>query len=382
MRTSRMKLVGLAMIIGLIMPGLIATNILAQTPVVKTIAVQRVRMVKEVVKTADNFMILFDASGSMQDLYKDTNLKKIDLAEAMFKGRALRVPELDWNAGLYLYTPSKVFYEMQPFNKQKYGQAIDEMAAYKPSLSYKNQPTPLGNAIKNLDPILAKLSGETAVFIFSDGQFTLSQPKIWPVPAAKEIASKYKDVCFYIISSAQTPKSEKLVNDLAAVNTCSRVVTFDTMLSRPEYTTGAIYTVRDRAIVETQLISKVVGVELDNILFDFGSTAIRPVYHDKLDALAKFLEENPEAYVVIEGFADSTGDPTYNLDLSRRRALSVKNYLMQREIFSAAEANISAVAEKRLVTMWHGPDVPVASNETAEGRQLNRRVRLLVGGIN
>ncbi|MGB5921382.1 MAG: OmpA family protein [Syntrophobacteria bacterium] len=381
MRTSKIKLVGLALVVGLIMPGLIVTNVLAQTPVVKTIAVQRVRMVKEVVKTADNFMILFDASGSMQDLYKDTNMKKIDLAEAMFKGRALRVPELDWNAGLYLYTPSKTFYEMQPFNKQKYGAAIDEMAAYKPSLSYKNQPTPLGTAIKNLDPILAKLSGETAVFVFSDGQFTLSQPKIWPVPAAKEIASKY-DVCFYIISSAQTPKSEKLVNDLAAVNTCSRVVTFDTMLSRPEYTTGAIYTVRDKAIVETQLISKVVGVELDNILFDFGSTAIRPVYHDKLDALAKFLEENPEAYVVIEGFADSTGDPTYNLDLSRRRALSVKNYLMQREIFSAAEANISAVAEKRLVTMWHGPDVPVASNETAEGRQLNRRVRLLVGGIN
>ncbi|MGB6927810.1 MAG: OmpA family protein [Syntrophobacteria bacterium] len=381
MRTSKIKLVGLALVVGLIMPGLIVTNVLAQTPVVKTIAVQRVRMLKEVVKTADNFMILFDASGSMQDLYKDTNMKKIDLAEAMFKGRALRVPELDWNAGLYLYTPSKTFYEMQPFNKQKYGAAIDEMAAYKPSLSYKNQPTPLGTAIKNLDPILAKLSGETAVFVFSDGQFTLSQPKIWPVPAAKEIASKY-DVCFYIISSAQTPKSEKLVNDLAAVNTCSRVVTFDTMLSRPEYTTGAIYTVRDKAIVETQLISKVVGVELDNILFDFGSTAIRPVYHDKLDALAKFLEENPEAYVVIEGFADSTGDPTYNLDLSRRRALSVKNYLMQREIFSAAEANISAVAEKRLVTMWHGPDVPVASNETAEGRQLNRRVRLLVGGIN
>ncbi|MGB7033264.1 MAG: OmpA family protein [Syntrophobacteria bacterium] len=381
MRTSKIKLVGLALVVGLIMPGLIVTNVLAQTPVVKTIAVQRVRMVKEVVKTADNFMILFDASGSMQDLYKDTNMKKIDLAEAMFKGRALRVPELDWNAGLYLYTPSKTFYEMQPFNKQKYGAAIDEMAAYKPSLSYKNQPTPLGTAIKNLDPILAKLSGETAMFVFSDGQFTLSQPKIWPVPAAKEIASKY-DVCFYIISSAQTPKSEKLVNDLAAVNTCSRVVTFDTMLSRPEYTTGAIYTVRDKAIVETQLISKVVGVELDNILFDFGSTAIRPVYHDKLDALAKFLEENPEAYVVIEGFADSTGDPTYNLDLSRRRALSVKNYLMQREIFSAAEANISAVAEKRLVTMWHGPDVPVASNETAEGRQLNRRVRLLVGGIN
>ncbi|UCF01336.1 MAG: OmpA family protein [Deltaproteobacteria bacterium] len=381
MRKSKIKFVGLAMIIGLIMPGLIGTNVLAQTPIVKQVPVQRIRMVKEVVKTADNFIILFDASGSMQDLYKDTGMKKIDLAEAMFKGRALRVPELDWNAGLYLYTPWKTFYEMQSFNKEKYGAAIDEMAAYKPSLSYKNQPTPLGNAIKNLDPMLAKLSGQTAVFIFSDGQFTLSQPKIWPVPAAKEIASKY-DVCYYLISSAQTPKSEKLVNDLAGVNVCSRVVTFDAMLSRPEYTTGAIYVVRDRALLETQLISKVVGVELDSILFDFGSADIRPEYYDKLDALAKFLEKNPDTYALIEGFADSTGDPTYNLLLSRRRAESVRNHLMQKEIFSAGEANISAIAEKRLVTVWYGPVVPVASNETAEGRQLNRRVRISVGGIN
>ena len=382
MRTNKMKVLWLALIVGLIMPGLIVTNVLAQTPIVKQVPVQRVRMVQEVVKTADNFIVLFDASGSMQDLYKDTNMKKIDLAETMFKGRAARVPELDWNAGLYLYTPWKSFYEMQPFDKEKFGAAIDEMAAYKPTLSYKNQPTPLGNAIKNLDPILAKLSGQTAVFILSDGQFTLSQPKIWPVPAAKEIASKYKDVCFYVISSAQTPKSEKLVNDLAAVNTCSRVVTFDAMLARPEYMTGAIYVVRDKAVLETQLISKVVGVELDSILFDFGSADIRPEYHDKLDALAKFLEKNPDTYALIEGFADSTGDPTYNYLLSRQRAESVKNYLIQKEIFSAAEANISAIAEKRLVTVWYGPVVPVASDETAEGRQLNRRVRLTVGGIN
>jgi OOP family OmpA-OmpF porin len=281
---------------------------------------------------------------------------------------------------LYLYTPWKSFYELQPFNKEAYVDALDQLAAYKPSVSYRNQPTPLGNAIKNLDPILAKLSGETVVFIFSDGQFTLSKPKIWPVAAARELASKY-DVCFYLISSAQTPKSEKLVNDIVSVNTCSRVFTFDAVLSRPEYTTSALYMVRDRAIVETELISVVVGVELNNILFDYNSADIRREYHDELDALAKFLEKNPEAYVVLEGFTDSTGDPKYNLALSRRRALSVKNYLMQREIFSAAEANISAVAEKRLVTLWYGKDLPVASNDTAEGRQLNRRVRLTVGGI-
>jgi OOP family OmpA-OmpF porin len=380
MKRSKIKLVGLAMMIGLIMPGLMATNVLAQKPIVKQVPVQRVRMIKEVVKTADNFIALFDASGSMQDTYKNTGMKKIDLAEAMFKERAARVPELDWNAGLYLYTPWKTFYEVQPFDKAKYGQAIDEMAAYKPSLMFRNQPTPLGTAIKNLDPILANMSGKTVVFIFSDGQFTLSQPKIWPVPAARELASKY-NVCFDIVSSAQTPKSQKLVNDLAAVNACSRVVSFDAMLSRPEYMTSAIYAVRDRALLETQMVSKVVGVELDSILFDYNKADIRPEYHDKLDALAEFLEKNPDTYALIEGFADSTGDPTYNMMLSRQRAESVKNYLLQKEILSAAEANISAIAEKRLVTVWYGPTVAEGSNETAEGRQLNRRVRVSIGGI-
>jgi OOP family OmpA-OmpF porin len=380
MRRSKIKRLGLAMILGLIMPGLIATNVLAQRPIVKEVAVEKVRVVEEVVKVADNFIVLFDASGSMQDQYGYTGQKKIELAKQIYQARTARLPDLDWNAGLYLYTPWKSFYEMQPFNKEAYAEALDQLVAYQPSVSYKNQPTPLGNAIKKLDPILAKLSGETVVFIFSDGQFTLSQPKIYPVAAAREMASKY-DVCFYIISSAQTPKSEKLVNDIASVNTCSRVVTFDAVLSRPEYTTAALYMVVDRAFVETELISVVVGIELDNILFDFNSADVRGEYDDELGALAKFLEKNPEAYVVIEGFADSTGDPEYNLYLSQRRAESVKNFLMQTEIFSAGEANVSAVAEKRLVTLWYGKDLPVASNDTAEGRQLNRRVRLTVGSI-
>jgi len=85
MRTRRIKLVGLAMILGLIMPGLIVTNVLAAEVMVQQVPVQRVRVVEEVVKTADNVIVLFDASGSMQDVYKDTNMKKITLAETMFK---------------------------------------------------------------------------------------------------------------------------------------------------------------------------------------------------------------------------------------------------------------------------------------------------------
>jgi OOP family OmpA-OmpF porin len=383
-----MKRVVLAMIIGLIMPGLIVTNVLAAEVVVKQVPVERVRVVEEVVKLVDNFIVLFDASGSMQEQYKDTGQKKVILAEQIYKQRVPRLPDLDWNAGLYLYTPWKSFYEMQPFDKEKFVAAIDELETYKPSLSFERQPTPLVDAIMNLDPILAEVSGNTAVYIFSDGQYTSRDygrdapgtQEIGPVEAAKKIASKY-DVCFYVISSAQTPKSQKLVNDIASVNTCSRVATFDAVLNRPEYTIAPLYMARDRAIVETELISKVVGVELDNLLFDFDSAAIRPEYHDELEAVAKFLEEHPEAYVVIEGFTDSTGDQKYNLRLSQKRAESVKNYLMQNSTYLAAEANVPSIAEQRLVTVWYGKELPVASNDTSEGRQLNRRVRLMVEGL-
>jgi OOP family OmpA-OmpF porin len=339
---------------------------------VKEVAVERVRMVEEVVKVADNFIVLFDASGSMQDQYKKTGMRKIDLAEAMFKERAARLPDLDWNAGLCLYTPWKPFYEMQPYDKEKFAQAIESMKAYKPSISFKNQPTPLGNAIKNLDPILAKLSGNTAVFIFSDGQFTSSQPKIYPVPAAKEIATKHKGVTFYILSSAQTSKSRKLVRNLAAVNPASRVITFDAILNRPEYTTGALYIVLDRALVETEMVSKVVGVDLDNILFDFDKSDIRPEYFDKLNAVGKFLQTNAKAYVVIQGFTDTIGNVTYNMYLSRARAESIRDYLMK---------NFN-IAEDRLVVVWYGQAVPIAEEDTAGGHQMNRRVRMVIRGLN
>ena len=380
MRTRKIKLVGLAMILGLVMPALIVTNVLAAEVMVQQVPVERVRVVQEVVKTADNIAVLFDASGTMQNMYKDTNRKKITLAEEIFKERAARVPDLDWNVGLYLYTPWKAFYEMQPFNKEKFAAAIDAMDSYQPSLSYENQPSPLGEAFMNLDPILAKLSGKTVVFVFTDGQYTLGPSKVKPVEAAKELASKY-NVNFYVISSAQSPKAKELVNDIASVNTSSRMVTFDTMLERPEYTTGAIYMVRDNAIVETELVSKVVGVQLDNILFAFDKANIRPEYDDKLEALAKFLVANPEAYVVIEGFTDSTGDPKYNLELSRRRAVNVEDYLMKKYAMLAAQPLTPTGAEELFVTIWHGKALPVASNDTAEGRQLNRRVRLTVRGL-
>jgi OOP family OmpA-OmpF porin len=362
MRMRRTRLVTLAMIFATVLLGLNATNV----------AAAEVMTQKELVRTADNFVILFDASGSMDAVYGKTGKRRVEVAKEILQQRNQMLPELGWNAGLYLFTPSRPLYDMKPYNRAEFGKAIDQLT------TTTRVPPSRTKMMQELDDLLSRLSGQTAVFLFTDGNFVAPiKAETSPVMMAKELVAKH-DVCLYVISSAKTPKQKANVEGVAAANTCSRVISFEALLNRPEYTTGALYMVKDVAIVETELVSKTVGVELNNILFDFNSADIRPEYHDELDTLAKYLEKNPDAYVVIEGFTDSTGDPIYNLDLSRRRAESVKTHLMQNYTYLAGEALVPNIAEQRLVTVWYGKDLPVASNETAEGRQLNRRVRITI----
>ena len=98
--------------------------------------------------------------------------------------------------------------------------------------------------------------------------------------------------------------------------------------------------------------------------FDFDKDAVRPQYHGDIEKVANFLRAYPKTNGVLEGHTDSIGSEEYNMQLSKRRAESVKKYLV--EIFNVDGA--------RLTTVGHGESMPVASNKTDAGRQKNRRV--------
>ncbi|HEY1266206.1 MAG TPA: OmpA family protein, partial [Candidatus Binatia bacterium] len=106
---------------------------------------------------------------------------------------------------------------------------------------------------------------------------------------------------------------------------------------------------------------------LDNVLFDFDKTAIKPDGAKILDRLIAFLKENPDKKVALEGHTDSVGTEQYNQRLSERRAASVKDYLTRRGVQSA-----------RISTRGFGETRPIADNKTAEGRAKNRRVEIKV----
>jgi outer membrane protein OmpA-like peptidoglycan-associated protein len=103
------------------------------------------------------------------------------------------------------------------------------------------------------------------------------------------------------------------------------------------------------------------------LLFDVNKATLRPESKLELAKLAGILEKYPDTNILVEGHTDATGTEEYNLELSRQRAQSVENYL--------ASQGVDAT---RFTIMGYGESQPVATNETPEGRQLNRRVDIAV----
>ncbi len=103
--------------------------------------------------------------------------------------------------------------------------------------------------------------------------------------------------------------------------------------------------------------------ELKGIEFDFGKDTIRPESKDVLDNVVEKLQKFPGVRVEIVGHTDNVGDPEANLDLSKRRAGSVKQYLVD-----------AGIDGSRIETDGKGDTDPVGDNETEEGRAQNRRI--------
>ncbi len=325
----------------------------------------------DLVRRAENFVVLFDASGSMGAPYGNTGASRLEAAKRILRQQLAVLPDLGYSAGLYTFTPFKTYYALDPLRKADYMQAIANLPTAETAGNYKGQPTPLADGILALDAILSQVQGRCAVFIFTDGTYTLTRPqKTRPLDAVREIAARH-NVCFYFISSANTPQGEKLVDEMAAVNACSRVIPFDAMYANPVYAAGALYVVKSTAEIETVMEKRISATLVDDAQFDFDSDRLRPEDIDGLEKLGTFLQENPRTFAVLAGYTDNTGSAAYNMALSWRRVKRVRDFLTVNY----------GIAASRIVVHWYGFDNPAADNATDAGRARNRRVEIAVGGL-
>ncbi|HEU4627319.1 MAG TPA: OmpA family protein [Steroidobacteraceae bacterium] len=119
--------------------------------------------------------------------------------------------------------------------------------------------------------------------------------------------------------------------------------------------------------LQAQRTDRALVMSLHNVVFASGEADLKAGDAGNLDELVAFLIEYPNRTVTIEGYTDSIGSPNYNQRLSQRRADSVKTYLVGQGIGSM-----------RLVASGKGEAAPVAGNESADGRQQNRRVEVII----
>ena len=165
-------------------------------------------------------------------------------------------------------------------------------------------------------------------------------------------ANRAKDAANRAASDANRATDDaKVARDQATENAARLQAEVDALKAKPT----------DRGLVLT----------LGDVLFETGSATLSSGAGRNMDRLVQFLTEHPERMVQIDGFTDSVGTDSYNQDLSQHRADAVRYQLVSRGISST-----------RIGTQGYGKAYPVASNSESSGRQLNRRVEVVIGADN
>jgi outer membrane protein OmpA-like peptidoglycan-associated protein len=122
-------------------------------------------------------------------------------------------------------------------------------------------------------------------------------------------------------------------------------------------------------LFETRETARGLIVSMPNVLFDFNRAELRPEAREKLAKLSGIILTTPGLTLTVEGHADAIGSDEYNQQLSEKRAGAVRDYLVSNGVDGAT-----------VTAHGFGESQPIASNDTAEGRQQNRRVEIVVSG--
>ncbi len=345
----------------------------------------------------DNFMIVFDASSSLNEKYKGNT--KFDIARALVYGMNDTLPELGQTAGLrsFGHAPevsknrTELFYGMERYSTQNLANNFTKITS-------AGGLSPLESALDAAGDDFDGLSGEmNAVIIISDG---VSNPGA-ALASAEKLKTLYgNSICFFTILVGDDIQGATLLRSIANIGDCGFFIPADKLLTsegmaffvkkvflekKPAVAAPAplpappvvsikkdsdkdgVYDEDDQC-PGTPMGAKVNSVGcwvLDNVLFDFDKDVIKSMAYPLLDSVVAILEKNPVMSVELNGHCDNVGTPEYNMGLSMRRANAVKDYLVGKGIL-----------RNRLATQGFGFTKPVALNGTDTGRAMNRRVEL------
>jgi OOP family OmpA-OmpF porin len=225
-------------------------------------------------------------------------------------------------------------------------------------------PTPLHAVLGESAAALEGRSGRAALVIFSDG---LPDDPAAAFAVAKGLTESHRGgVCIHTVQTGSDPEGTTFLQQLAGLTRCGTYRNAQQISSNFEVQQLARAVFVGPGVAPVGAVGPCEGVvRLRGIEFAFDKSDVTAGSRPLLDVAVERLSECPEINITISGYTDGIGTEAYNNDLSYRRAEATKNYFVGKGIDS-----------KRLSTEGLGESQPIASNDTAEGRSVNRRVEL------
>ncbi len=340
----------------------------------------------EYIPKVDNFLVLFDRSQSMQAGHQGQ--AKLDIGKEVVRRMNHTLPAFDFTGGLRSFGKGSCCGDDQ--TDMLYGMARHDTAGLDQALmgiTSAGGNTPLAGALGAAGDDLQAVQGPIALIVVSDGE---NQDNA-PVTAAQALKQTFGDrLCITTVQVGDDPAGAALLNQIADAGGCGFATNADQIMSpagmagfvekvflakaapkpapvRLDSDGDGVYDDQDKCPntpTGAQVDSRGCWV-LAGVRFDTDKSDIKAEYYPILDEVVAILQNNQSLQLAIEGHTDNRGSAEYNQRLSEDRAESVMNYLVS-----------NGIDGSRLSSRGYGFSQPAATNETAAGRQLNRRVEL------
>ena len=338
---------------------------------------------------ANNVQVIVDKSGSMGDMYKGE--QKLNIARDLASAFGHTVPKADITGSLRLFGKKENMSSVM--TELVWGPAAFSAAAMDDGLNktgFSVGESPLNMALDAAGQDFSSAQGNIAIVVFTD-----ANKEVMNYDAVKKsvmnLKNQYGDrLCIYPVLIGDDKEGAKFLSQVAADSGCGFMVKGDDVTSSQGMAdfVANVFLAKAPEVVEVICVDDdgdTVCAELDkcpgtpkgakvnefgcwvigDVLFDFDKANIKPEFYGQLDEAARVFEMNPGLKVEVQGNTDNIGTAKYNMGLSLRRANAVLNYLVKR-----------GVDRSRLAARGFGFTRPVATNDTPEGRALNRRVEM------
>lgn len=310
------------------------------------------------IKKVDNFMIIFDPSASMSEEYCN-GVTKFNFAKNIAGCLNRTIPDFELKGALRTFGApvyTAIDYGIEVFLREDLAHALK-------GIKSADGTSPLDFAIRAAGKDWDSEKGKIALIIISDGV----DMDIDPVLAAEEIKKQYgENICIYTILIGKNHKGRNILSQVAEAGECGFMV--DGVDLAPQ--AGMEDFVRkiflacpevDEPEVDEKECHKLIIPA--NVLFDFDKSIVKQEGYQVLNEIAEILKMDPSLSLEIHGHTDYMGTEKYNDVLSNNRAKAGKQYLADKGIES-----------HRISVMGFGELQPVSTNQTDNGRTLNRRI--------